>query len=175
MSDKEKPLVSAAELEALIQDWGTVPNQSVDRFFPVRFWFLLAIAASYAFWLLFAPDAVARSLSSEPVEIARLSKFLYFRAWFLIFMLSLGLYAYLKNRYLGIIFSVILLIGRVNFVFDLFNVYAERLAQPTPRLTLLMLLRIVALWFVYLSVKNVSRLPPLKDRFNILLPFKRVV
>ena len=88
-------------------------------------------------------------------------------------MIVLGVYAYHKGWFLGLIFSAMLLVGSVNFVFDLFNVYAERLSQPTPRLTLMLLLRLMALWFLYLSVKNISRLPPGLDRFNLWLPFKR--
>jgi len=49
-TEPNKPLVSAAELEALIQDWGALAHPKVDRFFPLRFWFLLAIAALYAGW-----------------------------------------------------------------------------------------------------------------------------
>ena len=45
--EPNKPLVTAAELEALILDWGAVPHPGVDRFFPLRFWFLFAIAAFY--------------------------------------------------------------------------------------------------------------------------------
>ena len=174
MTEQQKPLVSAAELEALIQDWGTVPYPSVDKFYPFRFWYLFLIAFGYAVWLLFAPEVVAKTLSKEPVEIARLSRFLYFRGWFLIVMMAIGVFAYYKNWYLGIIFSVMFLLGCVNFVFDLFNVYAEKLAQPTPRMTLLMLLRITALWFIYLCIKNVGRIPQISDRFNIFLPFKKL-
>lgn len=173
VTEPNKPLVTAAELEALIQDWGAQPHPSVDRFFPLRFWYLCGIALLYAGWLLFASDVLAQTLSKDPTEIARLSNFLYFRGWFLAVMVVLGVYAYYKNWYLGLIFSAMLLVGSVNFVFDLFNVYAERLSQPTPRLTLMMILRLTALWFMYLSVKNISRLPPGLDRFNLLLPFKR--
>ena len=171
--EPNKPLVTAAELEALIQDWGAVPHPGVDRFFPLRFWFLFGIAALYIGWLLFAPEFLASTLSKDPVEVARLSNFLYFRGWFLVVMITLGVYAYYKNWYLGLIFSAMLLVGSVNFVFDLFNVYAERLSQPTPRLTLMLLLRLTALWFLYLSVKNISRLPQGLDRFNLLLPLRR--
>ena len=173
MKKDEKPLVSIAELDALIGGWGSTAGQSVDKFYPLRFWYLLAIACGYAASLLFAPEFMAKTLSKEPVEIIRLSKFLYFRGWFLVVMIALGVYAYYKNWYLGIVFSIMLLLGGVNFVFDLFNVYAERLAQPTPRFTLMLLLRVAALWCVYMSIKNVSRIPAFEDRFNLLLPFKR--
>uniref|UniRef100_UPI0035AFC27B hypothetical protein n=1 Tax=Limnohabitans sp. TaxID=1907725 RepID=UPI0035AFC27B len=82
---------------------------------------------------------------------------------------------YFKNWYPAIVFSAIFLVGCVNFAFDLFNVYAEILAKPTPKTTLMLFLRIIALWFLFLSVRNASRLPDLKDRLNIFLPYKRKV
>lgn len=175
MSDDQKPLVSAAELDALIQGWGAIPNQPIDKFFPLRFWFVVLIAGAYALRLLFFPEAVAARLSSEALEVARLGKFLYFRGWFLVLAMCLATYAYVKNWYLGIIFFCVLLIGGVNFIFDLFNIYAEQLSKPGPMLTLLLLMRLMILWMVYTSLKNVSRLPQGKDRVNIFLPFKRVV
>jgi hypothetical protein len=66
-------------------------------------------------------------------------------------------------------------VGCVNFVFDLFNVYAEVLANPTPKTTVALIARLLALWVVFLSVRNAGRQPDLKDRLNILLPFKRDV
>ena len=37
----------------------------------------------------------------------------------------------------------------------------------------MLLLRLTALWFLYLSVKNISRMPAGLDRFNLLLPLRR--
>ena len=54
MGKDNKPLVSADELEALIQDWGANPHLSIDRFFPVRFWLLFTLVLMFAFggaWL----------------------------------------------------------------------------------------------------------------------------
>lgn len=107
--------------------------------------------------------------------MVRMGRFLYFRGWFLLIVLLLGLYAYFKNWYPAIVFSAIFLMGCVNFVFDLFNVYAEVIAHPTPRLTVMLIVRLTGLWFVYLTVKNASRLPDVKDRMNLLLPFKKNV
>lgn len=166
-------LVTAVELEALIRDWGALPGTEVDRFFPIRFWYLFVITSGYGLWLLFSADTIALALSSQPAEIVRLTKFLYFRGWFIAVILTIGGYSYFKNWYPAIVFSAIFLIGCVNFAFDLFNIYAEILAKPTPRTTLMLILRLVALWFLFLSVRNASRLPDLKDRVNILLPFKR--
>lgn len=168
-----KPLVSAAELDALIQGWGASPNQSVDKFFPLRFWYLSVLALSFCVWLLFWTDTVVQRMTADPSDMVRMGRFLYFRGWFLLIVLSVGLYAYLRNWFPGIVFGAIFLLGCVNFVFDMFNVYAEVIARPTPRLTLVLILRLVGLWFVYLSVKNASRLPQVRDRMNLLLPLKR--
>jgi len=168
-------LLSAAELEALIQDWGSTPNQSIDKFFPIRTWYLIGTSLFYVIWILFNSHEVAARLAVEPVEILRISKFLYFRGWFLGVVVCIGLYAYWKNFYPALILSCIFLVGSINFIFDLFNVYAEVLADPTPIVTVGLITRFMALWFVYLSVTNSSRLPDVKDRFNILLPFRRAV
>jgi len=66
------------------------------------------------------------------------------------------------------------LIGSANLVSDLFSVYAEQLRTPTPGLTVQLLVRILVLWLVYVSIKNMSRLPERKDRMNIFLPFKKI-
>jgi len=58
-------------------------------------------------------------------------------------------------------------------VIDLFTVYPERLANPNPRFTLLLLIRMSSLWVLYMTVKNSSQLPDVKDRANLLLPFKK--
>ena len=169
---ENKPLVSAAELDALIQGWGAVPDQPVDKFFPLRFWYLFIIAFAYCVWLLFWTDSAVQRMTSDPSEMLRMGRFLYFRGWFLLIVLSLGCYSYIKDWYPGIVFGSIFLMGCVNFVFDMFNVYTEVIASPTPRLTIMLIVRLIGLWFVYLTVKNSGRIPDLRDRFNILLPFK---
>lgn len=173
MSDKQKPLVSIAELDALIQGWGSVPNQSVDKFYPLRFWYLTAITFMYCIWLLFWTDSAVQRMTSDPSDMVRMGRFLYFRGWFIAVLLVLGLSAYLRNWYPSVIFSALFITTCVNFVFDLFNVYGEVIAHPTPRTTLMLILRLMALWFVYLNVKNSSRLPDVKDRLNIMLMFRK--
>lgn len=168
-------MVTAAELEALIQDWGNTPKKSIDTFFPLRFWCLFVICFLYAAWLLFKSNEVAALLSSQPSEVARISKFLYFRGWFLGTVLWLGIYSYLKNWYLPLVLSGMFLVGSINFVFDLFNIYAEVLNNPSPRVTITLLIRLVAISFIFISIKNSGRLPHAKDRMNILLPFKKPV
>lgn len=166
-------LVSAAELEALVQGWGAAPNQYTDKFFPLRFWCLTIITFSYSIWLLFWTDSAVLRMTSDTSEMVRIGRFLYFRGWFVAVVLIMGLYAYFKNWYPAIVFGALFLLGCVNFVFDLFNVYANVIAHPTPGTTLMLIMRLVALWFLYLNIKNSSRLPAMRDRINLFLPFKR--
>lgn len=172
MAERNTPLVSAAELEALIANLGAGADDSVDKWTPWRFWYLVAVVTLYAAGLLMWPHLLANNLSVDPLEVGRLEHFLYFRGWFLAVVLGVGIYAYLRGRYTAIVFSAFLVLGVGNLVFDLFTVYPEKLADPTPSFTLLLALRLVALWCVYITVRNASRLPEVKDRANLLLPFR---
>jgi len=61
----------------------------------------------------------------------------------------------------------------MNFISDLFMVYPSRLQNITPDFTLILLGRITLLWFLFLGVKNASRIPGKGSRFDVLLPFRR--
>jgi hypothetical protein len=172
MSERQAPLVSVAELEALIANLGADAQAPTDTWTPVRVWYLGLLVAGYVVALLLAPQQLAQNLSSDPLEVIRLERFLYFRGWFLLVVFGVGVYSYLRGWYTAIVFSAFLLVGLVNLLFDLFTVYPEKLANPTPSFTVLMALRLLAIWCVYLMVRNASRLPELKDRANILLPFR---
>lgn len=168
-----KPLVSAEELEALIQGWGAMPSQSVDKFYPVRLIYAFIVILTAALWLLFDSGNLSQSLTQDPLNQARLQNFLYFRGGFILGALALGSYSYLRNWYPAIVFSGALIAGLTNLVSDIFTVYPERLANPTPFFTMLLLVRMTLLWVLYMSVKNASRMPELKERANLFLPFKR--
>jgi hypothetical protein len=168
-----KPLVTVAELEALIHKWGASPGQSTDRFYLPRLAFNFVVMVVGAFWLLMDADSIARTLSAGADNIDRIKSYLYFRGWFVLGILILGCYAYFKNWYPALVFSCCLLIGAMNLISDLFNIYPERLASPTPAFTGLLLIRIVLLWVMFMSVKNASRMPMGKDKINFLLSFRR--
>ena len=172
MNKNKEYLVSAQELEALISNWGGNSGKSVDVWAPARFWYMAAISVTYIFVLIFSPHRIAEGLSTDPAEVIRLTKFLYFRGWFLIAAVSIGFYGYLKGWYTAVVYAALALMGSVNLVFDLFTVYPEKLANPTPSFTFLMLIRLTALSFLFIGVKNASRLPAVKDRANLFLPFK---
>lgn len=171
--NSNNPLVSAAELEALIKNWGSIPGKSVDKFFPLRSWYLFVIALIYAVWLLFGAESAAQHMTSNAFDADRMVRFLYFRGWFIVVLMIFGCYSYVKNWYPSIVLSCIFLVASVNLVFDMFNVYAAVIAHPSPRITLMLFLRMIALWFLYLGVKNSSRLPDVSDRLNLMLLLKR--
>lgn len=171
---KDEPLVNPAELEALIHGWGAnTQAKNMDKFFPFRYWFVCFVAGCYVIALLFFPDKVAQSLSVHPVEIVRITNFLYFRGWFLAISIVIVTFCYVKNWYLGIVLCAVVLIASVNLVFDMFNVYAEKLSNPSPWFTFLLLIRILCLSMFFISIKNISRMPLSEGRFNIFLPFKK--
>lgn len=175
MNDDRKPLVTAAELEALIEDWGHPHPKSVDRFFPIRFWFLITIASAYALMLLFWTDFAVNRVANNPVDAIRIGYYMYFRGWLIIGIVSLGCYSYFKNWYPAIIFSTLFILSCMNFVSDLFNIYASVIAKPTPIVTLALIARLISIWFLYLCVKNSSRIPNVQDRMNIMILFRKDV
>lgn len=166
-------LLSAAELEALIQSWGARPGRSVDKFLPLVFWYLLVLVAGHAALLLFDPDALARRLTSQPDEFVRISSFLYFRGWWLCGILFLGAVSYLRSWYPAIVFGSLFVAGCMNLLMDVFAIYWEALANPTKTMTVLILLRLIGLWCVFQTVRNARHLPEPRDRANILLPFRK--
>lgn len=171
MSDSRQ-FSKAAELEAMISRLGANGNDSTDTFYTWRLAYNFAVMFSAAIWLLFNSPEIAQTLTDDQESLRRLQGFLYFRGWFLAVVLAIGCYAYFRNWYPAIVFSCALLIGTLNLVFDLFTIYPEILAHPTPLLTLSLFVRFSLLWVIGLAVKNVSRIPEVKDRINLLLPFR---
>jgi hypothetical protein len=170
---KNTPLVSADELDALMKGWGAAPGRPIDPYFPVRFYVLVLIALGYASMLLFFPGYIAQSMTSDENHLPRLQHFLYYRGWFLLLCVLVGSWSYLKDWYPTLVFGGLFLLKAAHLVSDAFMVYSEKLSDPTPTFTLLLLLRLVGLWIIYMAVRNASRLPDVADRKNILLAFRR--
>jgi hypothetical protein len=169
-----KPLLSMQELDALIAAWGdsSSPN-SVDKFFPLRMIILLAVCIFAAIALLFFTDAIAARLTDSVEQINKYRAYIYFRGWFTLIITIIGASAYLTGRYAGITFGAIFVIATMNFISDLFTVYPEKLQNITPDFTLILLGRLIAIWFMFLAVKNVKRMPKHSQRLDFLLPFRR--
>jgi hypothetical protein len=166
-------LVTLQDLNDLIGALGKKAHHQIDNFYPLRFWYIVIIAFFYAFNLLLTPGEVASRLAIEPVEIARLTKYIYFRGWFIIIITAIAAYAYLRDRYFNIIIFCMFLIGSMNFIFDFFTVYYGQIGTPTNLLTAIIMLRLSVILVVFVSIKNLSRIPEKKDRLNLLLPFRK--
>lgn len=172
---ENKPLVSVQELEALMGGWGeSLGPASVDKFFPLRMYILLFFCLCAITVLLFFTDSVAADLSNSIEKANDFKAYIYFRGWFILVLTLVVFNAYRSGQYVAIIFGVILIIASMNFISDLFIVYADRLKNITPYFTLMLLGRLIALWFLFLGIKNVKRLPEKGQRFDILLPFRRI-
>jgi hypothetical protein len=126
----EIEIVSAAELEALIQGMGNSIRKESDNFFPLRMFILSLVAGSYAFAMLFFSADLAKNLSIHQLEVERITKYIYFRGWFLVFAISFGLYSYHKNRYFGIVLCGLLLTGCVNLLSDFFQYLCRNFINP---------------------------------------------
>ncbi|OYU13647.1 MAG: hypothetical protein CFE38_01205 [Comamonadaceae bacterium PBBC1] len=170
---ENKPFVTLQDLNDLIEGLGKRSDYQVDNFFPLRFWFLVTVAFIYAFNLLLTLGEIAARLAVEPVEVARLEKYIYFRGWFIIFVTVTATYAYLSDWYFNIIIFCMFLIGSMNFLFDFFTVYYGQIGTPTNLLTAIIMLRLTVMFVVFVSIKNLSRIPEKKDRMNLLLPFRK--
>ena len=172
---QEKPLITVAELDALIANWGSDANARVDKFYTARLTFNVLVMLPFAIALLFNSTEIAQSLSSDSIYVDRVEHYLYFRGWFMLLIVAIGAYSYLKSWYTAIYFSFCFVAGSVNFVSDLFILFPERLAHPTPYTTLSLIVRLILIWVMYVSVRNASRMPDPKDRLNPFLMFKRDV
>lgn len=173
--NKTKPLISAQELDALIGGWGYSSNPAmVDKFFPIRIVLLITLGTLASFSLLFFTDNIFQALHNNS-EATYIKRYMYFRGWFMLIFLMIGFNAYRTGKYVAINFFIIFILAAMNFISDLFMVYPSRLQNITPDFTLILLGRITLLWFLFLGVKNASRIPEKGSRFDVLLPFRREI
>jgi hypothetical protein len=170
---KNQPLVSAQELEALIEGWGREPPAPVDRFFPMRVAVICVLSFLFVYSHLFETDWVARHLISDPLRLSSFKTLIVVKGLVGLLMLLLGLHAYLRNWHPGICFSLLFILALFGFVFDLFGIYSEIIGNPTPRFTMVILLRFFVIWFLFDSVRNSGRIPEYPDRLNIFLFLKK--
>jgi hypothetical protein len=167
------PLVSADELEALLSGAGTERTSKVDVYFPLRMFFLSLIIGSWIIRLLFFTDGLAAQLTQSAETAAKLIPYLYFRGWFLVVILCVGLYSYNNNWYPALVGGGLLLSSTVNFLFDGFSVYAEALGNPSGKVTFFLLLRFFAMYLLFLQFRNAARIPLKHERWNLLLAWKK--
>lgn len=156
-----------------LMQWKYDHRVSIDCFFPVRFWFVASISLLYAIYLLFWSESIAVSLLPAGQNPGTLKGFLYFRGWFLTSVLFLVTLSYVRDKYVGLVSFVALCIGCTFFVMDLFAIFEHVLRNPTPTLFLLYFVRSLCLWMIFLNIRNLSRMPPPGQRFDLLLPFRR--
>ena len=97
----------------------------------------------------------------------------FFKGIFALTLILIGIHSYVRNWHPGVTFSILFVVGLANFVYDLFGLYAAILHDPSPRITLVILGRLLVLWFLFDCVRNSGRIPDAPDRFNPFLFLKR--
>lgn len=166
------PLISAAELEALVGRWSDRGQTSVDRYYPLRMAGLCLLALVYLVMLLVFPQQLA-DMAQHDMALPRMTLFFYLRGWALLIALVLGVMAYWRNWYPGLVFGSFSLITSVMLMVDLVIVYPPFLTEPTLSFTALLGLRILAIAALILNTLNCLRLPPREQRLDVLLFWHR--
>ena len=170
---ENRPLVSADELEALLSGTASGRASKVDVYFPLRMYFLVLVIGSWVVRLLFFTDEVSVQLTQSAEAAAKLVPYLYFRGWFLVLILGLGIYSYTHNWFPALVSGGLFLSATVNFLFDGFTVYAEALANPSGKVTFFLLLRFLTMAVIFLQMRNAARIPLKHERWNLLLAWKK--
>lgn len=168
---RSSPLVSAAELEALIARWGDTGMRSVDRFFPLRMWLLVLIVLGHAIVMMAAPHSLAEMIVTDG-NVQQMTRFIYIRGWGQAVAVLVGLYAYLRNWYPGLVFGAFGLVTVAFLPVDLVMIYPRFLADPSPLFTLHFASRIIGIACLTLNMLNCLRLPTGLQRLNPLLFLK---
>jgi len=172
--DEKKPLLSTEELNALIGSWSpSSDGRQIDKFFPLRFWYLFVLTLLSGVGLLLNADGLAQNLTADPNFVERLRYMLYFRGWFIMAIIVLGGYVYIKDRFIPLYSFGFLIIALVNFFFDMVAIFPERLSSPTHLFTFSLIARILAIWCIFLNLRNCNNIPSVKNRFNIKLAFAK--
>lgn len=169
MKHTPESLISEAELQALMTHQ---PRGRVDVYYPLRVWFLLFTCAIYAVALIFTSHHTAHVLATDHSLVDRLSLYLLFRGWFVVFATLFGLWAYARAWQVQTVFWGLFLVGTVNLISDLFIVYPERFSHPTAAFVVLFLMRLLALLALFYCAKNTQRIPDASQRFNLFLPLR---
>ena len=143
LKNSNVPLISAQELEALI----TCPQENgvegIDTYFPLKIWFISLFCGVSGAGLLLKSHELASLLAKDDAMVEWLTRFLYFRGWFVCMMVAVGAYVYIKDKYIPLYSLVLLIISIVNFLFDMVVIFPERFGNPTVIFTVSLLFRLI--------------------------------
>ena len=168
----KRQLLSADELEALLARPAQT-DLSTDKFFPLRLWILVAASAFWFVRLSVFTSEVAADLFSNPAVREFMVPALYFRAWIVIFSITVILWTYKNTKFPAIAFGFIFVASIFNLFFDISIFYTEKLAHQDTRTTLFIAIPIFFSYMLFVSMRNAQRIPKGNDKWNLFLPFKK--
>jgi hypothetical protein len=167
-----KPLVTANELEALLSK-PVNDSVHVDPYFPLRLAILTCFSAVWFLRLTLFTNEVAIDLFSNPDVRSYMMPALYFRAWILFVVMSIGVWSYKNGKYPAIFFGLLFVSSLFNLVFDVSVLYVDKLAQRDTRITFVILGRLLVSYILFISMRRAHRIPGGRDKWNIFLPFQK--
>jgi|GEM_PF-6018235 len=166
---ESEPLISAEELEALNAEWITNNRDSVDKFYPIRIFTLVAVLFLYAIILIANPDYLAFKITANHLDTNKIASFLHFRGWMLLIAAITVLHSYSDNWNIKNVFAALFVVELVNIASDLFNIFMVYKSNVDSSIILIIAARIVILYLTWRSLANEQRLPHKEDRFKIFL------
>lgn len=167
-----KPLITANELEALLSK-PVEESIDVDPYFPLRLAILIFFSAVWFLRLTLFTNEVATDLFSNTDVRSYMMPALYFRAWILFVVISMGVWSYKSGKYPAILFGLLFVSSLFNLVFDVSVLYLDKLAQRDPRITFVILCRLLVSYILFISMRRAHRIPVGRDKWNIFLPFQK--
>ncbi len=135
----------------------------VDTWFKYRILFLLSVAVSYASKLIFFPELAVGNF--EPGgEAETLTRYLQYRAGFVVLISAVYLYSYLKDWHFEQVSLVCLGVGVTALLLDYFNAYVYLSQTPSQWVAGLIALRFMSVFCLLMNAMSARHAPPMPRR-----------
>lgn len=167
-----KQLISAQELDALLAK-PINASAPVDKYFPLRTFFLALVATAWFIRMVFFTDQVAIDLFSDSAVREAMKPAIYFRGWVVLASYILIFYAYNRKSLISIAFGFLLAGAFFNLISDFTVFYAEKISERDPLVTATLMFRFFIAYLIFLNMRNAKHVPQGFDKWNPLLFLKK--
>jgi hypothetical protein len=161
----DHPVLTQEELDALLTPREKQALLGVDNGFRWRHIFLAVLCTGFIVRLLFFPEIAASYFDFPGPELGRKVVYLQMRGWLILVGASVYLFSYLRDWYFPKVSLVIFAMSLSSLCLDLINIYAYTYEGTPKFVTAMILLRLAAVYLLFLSAIRSSRLPPMPRGF----------
>ena len=161
----DHPVLTQEELNALLTPREKQALLGVDTGFRWRHIFLGLLCVGFIIRLLFFPEIAASYFDFSGHEVGRKIVYLQMRGWLILAGVSVYCYSYIKDWHFPQVSLVMFAMSLTSLCLDLINIYAYTYEGTPKFVTAMILLRITAVYLLFLSAIRSSRLPPMPRRF----------